>query len=85
VFPFTEVAWQRLMPVFLFKDFDGYVAFGKKQGMEDVADTKGHAWKDYYATYYDSPNDPVHIHEATHHGFDLDGMQSAWMRYWQSK
>ena len=31
--------------------------------------TKGHAYLDYYATYYDSPNDPVHIHEATHQIF----------------
>src|SRR5438105_9240166 len=31
--------------------------------------TKGHEWHDFYATYYDSPNDPVHIHEATHQIF----------------
>ena len=31
-----------------------------------AAQPKGHAYKDYYATWYESPNDPVHIHEATH-------------------
>ena len=36
---------------------------------DQAAASKGHAWRDYYATYYDSPNDPVHIHEATHQIF----------------
>jgi hypothetical protein len=68
-FPFPEVPWRRLMPIFLFKEVAGYEGFGKKNGMDDVSSSKGHAWKDYYATYYDSPNDPVHIHEATHQIF----------------
>jgi hypothetical protein len=37
--------------------------------MPQAAATKGHAYRDYYATWYDSPNDPVHIHEATHQIF----------------
>ena len=36
---------------------------------DNAAKSKGHAWRDYYATYYDSPVDPVHIHEMTHQLF----------------
>ena len=31
--------------------------------------SKGYAWRDYYATYYEAPNDPTHLHEATHQIF----------------
>jgi hypothetical protein len=68
-FPFEERKTRRLLPVFVFKSKDQYDAFSKfvKSGMENVS--KGHASKDYYATWYESPNDPVHIHEATHQIF----------------
>jgi len=72
IYPFPENASRRLMPVFLFKDRDEYNAFYAKvrsATLQEVSGSKGHAWKDYYATYYDSPNDPVHIHEATHQIF----------------
>ena len=73
VFPFEEVKGMRLMPVFLFRTRGQYNEFYAK-----IADTttqaanrtKGHAWRDYYATWYESPNDPVHIHECTHQIFD---------------
>lgn len=72
VFPFDEVEGRRLMPVFLFRTNHEYYAFceavaGWSKGQ--AAASKGHAWKDYYATWYESPNDPVHIHEATHQIF----------------
>jgi hypothetical protein len=70
IFPFEEHPHRRLMPVLLFKSKEEYYAFASHTGaMKDADTTKGHAWKDYYATYYDSPNDPVHIHEATHQIF----------------
>lgn len=70
VFPFEENPHRRLMPVLLYKSKEEYYAFSKHTGaMSDGETTKGHAWKDYYATYYDSPIDPVHIHEATHQIF----------------
>jgi hypothetical protein len=70
VFPFEENPHRRLMPVLLYKSKEEYAAFSAHTGaMDDAHTTKGHAWKDYYATYYDSPNDPVHIHEATHQIF----------------
>lgn len=69
VYPFPEVEGRRRMPVFVFQQKPEYVAFCMHVSgwSEDEAKaTKGYAAKDYYATYYDSPNDPVHIHEATH-------------------
>src|SRR5262249_14356353 len=36
---------------------------------EEAKRSKGHAWRDYYATWYEAPNDPVHVHEATHQVF----------------
>lgn len=72
VFPFDEVPGRQLMPVFLFRTPEEYYGFcvnvaGWSQ--EQAARSKGHAWKDYYATWYEAPNDPVHIHEATHQIF----------------
>ncbi len=72
MFPFPETEGERLMPVFIFKTRDQYIQFyvhiaGTTR--ENAAQSKGHAWKDYYATYYDSPQAPVHIHEATHQIF----------------
>ncbi len=72
VYPFDEVAGRELMPVFLFRTPDEYYAFCNKVagwGLEQARATKGHAWKDYYATWYEAPGDPVHIHEATHQIF----------------
>jgi hypothetical protein len=71
-FPFDEVAEQRLMPVFLFRLPDEYYEFYAKQFSateEDARKSKGVAYRDFYATWYEAPNDPVHIHEATHQIF----------------
>lgn len=69
LFPFEEDERAPLMPVFLFKTNDQYwqyyadisgrsIDFARKSG--------GHAWRDYYATYYDAPGAPIHYHEGAH-------------------
>jgi hypothetical protein len=71
-YPFDESSEQRLLPVFLFRTPDEYYAYYAKIGdisLEAARRSKGHAWRDYYATWYEAPNDPVHIHEATHQIF----------------
>jgi len=71
-FPFPEVKGRKLMPVFLFRTGEEYIEYYAtiaKISKKRAANSKGHAWQDYYATYYDSPVDPVHIHEATHQIF----------------
>jgi hypothetical protein len=68
-FPFPERKGRRLMPVFLFRSKEQYDDFCATMKAGVGGASKGHAWKDYYATWYESPNDPVHIHEATHQIF----------------
>lgn len=71
-FPFEEVEGRRLMPVFLFRTPDQYFSFYTHTtgaSREEAERTKGYAWKDYYATWYEAPGDPVHIHECTHQVF----------------
>lgn len=67
-FAFEDREDMRLMPVFLFRSDDEYDAYDLKI-TGTSGNSAGHAWRDYYATYYASPNDPVHIHEATHQIF----------------
>jgi hypothetical protein len=72
MFPFEEVEGRKLMPIFLFQTNEEYYDFCTKIANWDraqAAASKGHAWKDYYATWYEAPGDPVHIHEATHQIF----------------
>lgn len=72
LFPFQEVEGRALMPVFLFQTPEQYYQYYMKVAgisREGAAQSKGHAWRDYYATWYEAPNDPVHIHEATHQIF----------------
>jgi hypothetical protein len=72
IFPFPEVEGRKLMPVFLFRTPEQYYAYYSKRAsipLEKARRSKGHAWLDYYATWYEAPNDPVHIHEATHQIF----------------
>lgn len=71
-FPFPEVEGRKLMPVFLFKTPQQYYEYYAKIAgttIEKAARSGGHAWRDYYATWYKAPGDPVHIHEATHQIF----------------
>lgn len=72
IFPFPEVEGRRLMPVFLFRTPDQYYSYFVERARttrEKAERSKGHAWLDYYATWYEAPKDPVHIHEATHQIF----------------
>lgn len=72
VYPFDDVPGRKLLPVFLFRTDEEYFQFyAAIAGIErdEAARSKGHAWRDYYATWYDAPGDPVHIHEATHQIF----------------
>jgi len=71
-FPFDEVEGRRLMPVFLFRTKDQYCDFFPKalnSTVEAGRRTGGIASRDLYATWYEAPGDPVHIHEATHQIF----------------
>ncbi|HEV8113003.1 MAG TPA: hypothetical protein VGR31_09525 [Planctomycetota bacterium] len=71
-YPFQDVAGQRLMPVFLFRTADEYYDYYAKIAkitVEAARRSKGHAWRDYYATWFEAPNDPVHVHEGTHQIF----------------
>lgn len=72
VYPFPERKGERLLPVFLFRTRDQYVSFyshATGASKEAAERSKGFAWRDYYATYYEAPNDPTHLHEATHQIF----------------
>ncbi|HTF87171.1 MAG TPA: hypothetical protein VK843_02095 [Planctomycetota bacterium] len=71
-FAFDELPGELLMPVFLFRTQDEYYAFFTKQfgvTVEQAQRSKGVARGDFYATWYEAPNDSVHIHEATHQIF----------------
>ena len=57
MYPVRRGAGQSLMPVFLFRDKDEYSEYyAKIAGITPRPRTKskGHAWKDYYATYFDA-------------------------------
>lgn len=72
VYPFDEVPERKLMPVFIFQNPDEYHAFLAKNlgwSLTDAAQTAGVAYGDVYVSVYKSPQDPVHIHEATHQIF----------------
>jgi len=72
MYPFEDVAGQRLLPVFLFRTPDEYYDYYAKIAsisVEAARRTKGHAWHDYYATWFEALNDPVHVHEGTHQIF----------------
>lgn len=72
IYPFQDVAGQKLMPVFLFKMEDEYHDFlikNLEMTREEADRTAGIASGDFYATTYEAPNDPTHIHEATHQIF----------------
>ena len=72
LFPFEETKSRRLMPVFIFRTRYQYVEFFANimgSSKEEAARSGGHAWRDYYATMYESPGDPTHLHEQVHQIF----------------
>jgi hypothetical protein len=69
IFPFEEAPDARLMPVFLFRTRQQYIEFTANitgWSQAKAAQTGGHAWRDYYATYYDAPGASIHYHEGAH-------------------
>ncbi|MBI5364567.1 MAG: hypothetical protein HZA53_15425 [Planctomycetes bacterium] len=71
-YPFEERPSRRLMPVFLFRTAAEYHSFYAKvlqSTVETAARSKGVAYQDFYATYFEAKGDPVHIHEGTHQVF----------------
>lgn len=69
VFPFDEQKETALMPVFLLKTSDQYYETYAKLTESSLAEAKasaGFAYLDFYATYYESPQAPVHYHEGAH-------------------
>ena len=72
LYPFEEVEGRRLMPIFIFRARESYQGFlVKALGMseEQARRTGGIAYGPFYATSYQDPGAPVHIHEMTHQIF----------------
>ncbi|QDU69394.1 hypothetical protein [Engelhardtia mirabilis] len=71
-FPFEEIEGQRLMPIFLFRTRDQYIDYIEEKlgwSRENAARSGGIASGDWYATTYQDPKDPTHLHELTHQIF----------------
>jgi hypothetical protein len=71
-YPFDEVPGRKLMPLFLFVSEDSYYEYFAKissSTLEEARKSMGVAYGDWYATYFEAKNDPVHIHEGTHQIF----------------
>jgi hypothetical protein len=63
--PLKERDGRRLMPVLLFKSREDYGRFCEAMKIDAAVAAKGRATKDWYATWFESLNDPVHLREAT--------------------
>ncbi len=73
IYPFEDVAGQRLLPIYYFQDSDEYCDFlvGKIGWAREQAESSGGvASGDWYATYHQATTAPVHVHEATHQIFE---------------
>ena len=74
LYEFEDVPGQRLLPVFLFTTPDQYYDSTTRMigwPREQAERSKGVAYQDFYATWYEAPQDDVHIHEATHQIFRM--------------
>ncbi len=72
VYPFEDQGGERLLPIFYFIQSEQYFEFCVKAfdwTIEQARRSKGVASRDFYATYHEAPNDPTHLHEATHQIF----------------
>ncbi len=65
-YPFKDRKFQRLLPIFLFRSKEGYDEFCLAHAKNFAGISGGFAHDDFYATSCESPNDPTHLHEATH-------------------
>ena len=63
--PLHERDGRRLMPVLLFKSKEDYGRWCEQAKIDLAGAPKGHAAGDCYATWFESPNDAIHLHEAT--------------------
>jgi hypothetical protein len=68
-FPFEEPAGAPLLPVFLLKDHGEYTEWSMRStgwSREEAARSAGHAYRDYFATYFTGGADATMYHEAGH-------------------
>jgi hypothetical protein len=69
LYPFNEPPGARPLPILLFRtdaEFRSFLVDSLGYAPEEAKDVKGIAKGEFYATWYESPVDPVHLHEATH-------------------
>lgn len=72
LFPFNEPPGARKMPILLFRtntEFQSFLVDSLGYDEASAKRVKGIAMGEFYATWYESPVDPVHLHEATHQIF----------------
>lgn len=72
LFPFNEPPGARKMPILLFRtnsEFQRFLVDSLGYDEASAKGVKGIARGEFYATWYESPIDPVHLHEATHQIF----------------
>ena len=69
IFPFEDIPEQRLLPIFYFVTPVQYHNWCSKVIGRPMSTSGGVATGDVYATYHQSINASVHIHEATHQIF----------------
>ncbi len=69
IYPFDDMPAQRLLPIFYFVQKPQYHDWCEKVIGNRMSTSAGVATRDVYATYHQSVNAPVHIHEATHQIF----------------
>lgn len=68
-FPFEEPDGAHLLPVYLLKDHGQYTEWSMRStgwDREAAARSAGHAWGDYFATYFTGAADATMYHEAGH-------------------
>ncbi len=84
LFPFDENEGDRLLPIFLFQSNGQYFEFCQNtagMSLGQAKSTAGIAWKDFYASFYASPKDPVHYHEGAHQLVD-NRLNISWGGSW---
>jgi hypothetical protein len=72
LYPFNEAPGARLMPILLFRtpeEFRSFLTDSLGYSSTAAKKIKGIATGTLYATWYESPRDPIHLHEATHQIF----------------
>lgn len=68
-FPFEEQPGESLLPIYLLKDHGQYTTWSMRSTGWDraaAAATAGHAYRDYFSTYFTGGADATMYHEAAH-------------------